>query len=355
MEFLIKLVFSYLIPFVFVLGLLIVIHELGHFLLAKLTGIRVERFSIGFPPRLFGKKIGDTDYCISAVPMGGYVKMSGMIDESMDAGSINGEPYEFMSKPIWVRMLVILAGPLFNVLLAVLIFAASFYITGIAEPVGPVVGKVVENMPAQTAGLQPGDIVRSIDGKPVSTWEELVALVHAAPEKSITMLLQRGSETLTVQMTPTLEKIQNIGLVGIEPKTISRKPGLISAAGMGIGSAYRLTILVFKSFAMLFTGQVSLKEGLAGPVRIAQMAGDSAKGGFGSLLMFAAFLSLNLGILNVLPIPVLDGGHLLFLAIEAIIRKPISVKIKLVVQQIGMALLLALMLFVIFNDFSHIF
>ena len=142
METLFSTLYSYLLPFVFVLGLLILAHEFGHFFLAKLSGIRVERFSIGFPPRLFGKKFGDTDYCVSAVPFGGYVKMSGMIDESMDRDSIKGEPYEFMSKPLWIRSLVIFAGPAFNVLLTIIIFSASYMITGIPETVGPIVGSV---------------------------------------------------------------------------------------------------------------------------------------------------------------------------------------------------------------------
>lgn len=347
--------FSYLIPFVFVLGLLIFVHELGHFLFAKLVGIRVERFSLGFPPRLFGKKIGDTDYCISAVPFGGYVKMSGMIDESMDKNSIKGEPWEFMSKPVWMRILVIIAGPAFNVLLAVAIFATSAFIAGVAEPVGPVVGGVFENMPAKTIGIQQGDVILSIDSKPINTWDDLVAIVHAAPEKSILIEWERDGQHFSGTVTPILDKVQDIGLIGIEPKTVLVQPGIFKAIGMGFTSGWNLTKMVGRSFVLLFTGQVSAREGLAGPLRIAQMAGDSAKSGFGNLLMFAAFLSLNLGILNIMPIPVLDGGHLVFLAIEGIIRKPLSIKFKMVVQQVGMALLIALMVFVIVNDFSHIF
>jgi len=346
---------SYLIPFVFVLGLLIFVHELGHFLFAKLTGIRVERFSLGFPPRLFGKKIGDTDYCISALPFGGYVKMSGMIDESMDKNSIKGEPWEFMSKPVWMRVLVITAGPAFNVLLAIAIFAASAFMVGVAEPVGPGVGGVFENMPAKAIGIQEGDVILSVDSKPVKSWDDLVAIVHAAPERAVPIEWERAGQKLSATVTPTLDKVQNIGLIGIEPKTEMVKPGVFKAIGLGFTSGWNLTKMVGRSFALLFTGKVSVREGLAGPLRIAQMAGDSAKSGVGNLLMFAAFLSLNLGLLNILPIPVLDGGHLVFLAIEGVIRRPLSVKVKLVVQQVGMALLLALMLFVIVNDFSHIF
>lgn len=346
---------SYIVPFVFVLGIIIIVHEMGHYILAKLTGIRVERFSIGFPPRLFGKKIGDTDYCVSAVPFGGYVKMSGMIDESMDADGIKGEPYEFMSKPVWIRMLVILAGPFFNVFLTMLIFSAAVFIEGIPEPVGPVVGRVMEKMPAAELGLQPGDVITSIDGEPVDTWKDLVRLVSGNAENQISIQWQRKGEIMSSQITPRLDKLFGIGLIGVEPQTTRVRPGVFRAFGSGLSSTWSMIKLLGKSFKLLFNGEVSLREGLAGPVRIAQMAGDSAKSGFGSLVIFMAFLSLNLGIINLLPIPVLDGGHMVFLTIEAVMRKPISAKIKLVIQQVGMAVLLALMLLVIFNDFSHIF
>jgi regulator of sigma E protease len=351
----VNIITSYLLPFVFVLSLLIFVHELGHFLLAKLTGIRVERFSIGYPPRLFGKKIGDTDYCISATPFGGYVKLAGMIDESMDQGSVKGEPWEFMSKPIWVRSLVIAAGPIFNVLLTILVFSIGTFLMGIPESVGPVVGRVVESMPAKAAGLQEGDRIVRVADKEISKWEQLVEVIHNAPEQPLLIEWERAGQKMSATITPQMDKIQKIGLIGIEPKTQVRPAGIFESLRAGTVSTYNLTLLVFKSFGMLFSGEVSLKEGLGGPVRIAQMAGDSARSGFGSLLTFTAFLSLNLAILNILPIPALDGGHLLLLLIEAVIRRPLSTRVKMVVQQIGMALLLALMIFVIFNDMTNLF
>ncbi|NLP12613.1 RIP metalloprotease RseP [bacterium] len=346
---------SYIIPFFFVLSLLIFVHELGHFLLAKLTGIRVERFSIGYPPRLFGKQIGDTDYCVSATPFGGYVKLSGMIDESMDTESVKGEPWEVMSKPVWARSLVIAAGPIFNVLLTVLVFSVGTFMAGIPETIGPVVGHVVDNMPAKAAGLQENDKILTVDQKPIGSWDQLVEIIHAAPDRAVLVEWERGGEKFSADITPQLDKIQKIGLIGVEPKTRIRQAGLVESLSSGFVSTWRLMALVFKSFGMLFSGEVSLKEGLGGPVRIAQLASDSARSGFGSLLMFTAFLSLNLAILNLLPIPALDGGHLLLLLIEAVIRRPVSTKIKIVAQQIGMALLLALMVFVIFNDVINLF
>ena len=350
-----SLVTTYILPFIVVLGVLVLVHELGHFIAAKLSGIRVERFSIGFPPRLFGKKIGETDYCVSALPLGGYVKMSGMIDESMDTAGVKGEPWEFMSKPVWVRMIVLLAGPMANVLLTLLVFTVSVFVTGVPKPVGPIVGRVMENMPAQAAGLQPGDKIVRIDSKAISSWDDLIQIIHGSPEKTILIEWERDGQPMSAQIVPKLDKMLGYGLIGIDAKTVNIKPGFFEGIGLGWQSSWNLTTMMFRSFGMLFSGDVSLKESLAGPVRIAQMTGETAKAGFGSLVMFMALLSLNLGIINLFPIPALDGGHLVLLAIEGVTRKPISTRVRLIAQQIGMALLLALMLFVIFNDFSNIF
>ena len=346
---------GYALPTIFVLGLLIFIHELGHFILAKLVGIRVERFSLGFPPRLIGKKIGDTDYCISAIPLGGYVKMAGMIDESMDSDGIKGEPDEFMSKPIWARVLVISAGPIFNILLAIAIFAAAFYMTGVAEPVGPVVEQVFDNTPAQKIGLQKGDIIRKIDDKPIRTWDDLIAIIHHSAGKELNIEWERNGEILSAKVVPIKDEIQNIGLIGFSPKSEIKPVGLFRAIKLGAVRSWELTALLGRSLKLIFTGTVSVGEGLAGPVRIAQMAGESAKSGFGNLMMFAALLSLNLGLINIFPFPVLDGGHLVMLAIEGITGRPLSVKVKLAIQQVGMVLLLALMAFIIFKDITHVF
>lgn len=163
-----------ILAFVFVLGVLVFIHEFGHFIMAKMVGIRVERFSLGFPPRMFGKQIGETDYCISWIPIGGYVKMSGMIDESMEKDSIKGEPWEFMSKPVYQRFLVIFAGPLMNILLALFIFSMASYISGINEPTGTMIGAVEQNSFAATAGFEEGDMITAIDDQPVATWGDIL-------------------------------------------------------------------------------------------------------------------------------------------------------------------------------------
>ncbi|MBN1465323.1 RIP metalloprotease RseP [candidate division KSB1 bacterium] len=351
------IIVAYAIPFIFTLGLLVLVHELGHFSLAKLVGIRVERFSVGFPPRLFGKKIGDTDYCVSAVPIGGYVKMSGMIDESLDESSVKGEPWEFMSKPIWARFLVIFAGPMFNILLAVLLYTGIVMTSGISVTVDPnyaIVGEVMPDTPAASIGLQPGDRITRIDGQAVEMWQDLINIVHKVPEQEIFIEWVRGGEQMSASVTTMKDLLHEIGLIGIAPVTELQKVGVLKSFWYGTLNTVDKTVMIFKSFGLLFSGKVPAKEALAGPIKIAEMTGEVAERGFIALLSFAAILSINLGLLNLLPIPVLDGGHLVLLTIEGVTRRPISNKIKMAVQQVGMALLLALMVFVIINDFLRI-
>ena len=355
MEVVLSFIIHILLPFIFVLGVLIFVHELGHFVFAKLSGIRVERFSLGFPPRLIGKKIGDTDYCISALPFGGYVKMSGMIDESLDKEGVKGEPYEFMSKSIFTRFVVLVAGPGMNYLLAIIIFIFATLFTGLAEPVGPILSSVIPGEPAEQAGLKPGDRIVALNDQQIKTWDQVVTIIHDSPGKEVKVTYERDKEIFTVVVVPTLDKINNFGLIGIAPEMKIRHATVFEAIGNGFAKAWELTRLVVTVLGKIIVGQIDVREGLAGPVAIAKMAGQSAQSGFGSLLIFTAFLSLNLGFINLLPIPVLDGGHVLFLVIEAIKGKPVSLKVRLVVQQIGMALLLALMVFFIFNDITRRF
>jgi len=353
-----EVILTYILPFIFTLGIIVLVHELGHFLLAKAVGVRVERFSIGFPPRLFGKKIGDTDYCISAVPLGGYVKMTGMIDESMDAEGLKGEPYEFMSKPTWARFLIIFAGPFFNFLLTAGVFAAAVMASGVdvvQEPSYAVVGQVLDGKPAAELGLQSGDEILTLDGQPVEMWDDLVAIVKAAPEEELSITWKRGQDELSGTITPEYDLVADGGLIGVSPVTVHKDVGFFSGIGYGVKSTYNLTALTFRSFGMFFSGKVSVKDGLAGPVKIAQMTGETAKAGLSSLIMWVAFLSLNIGLINLFPIPGLDGGHIMLLGIEGIMRRPLSTKTKMVVQQIGMALLLSLMVFMIINDVLNIF
>jgi regulator of sigma E protease len=346
-----------LLATVFVLGVLVFIHELGHFISAKLFHIRVERFSMGFPPRLFGKKIGETDYCVSAIPFGGYVKISGMVDESMDKKQLEAEPqpWEFRSRSWLQKFTVIVAGPLMNIFLALAIYIVGIKVQGIYEAREPVIADVLKGRPAQQAGIRPGDRILSVDGQSIKTWEALSNVIHASSGKKIKLEWSRHDSLFSGTVVPVKEKtiargdIVEQGIIGILPKAEHRAAGLFESVSEGSRAVYYLTKLIFVSFGKLITGQESVKS-LAGPVFIAQKAGESARSGMGALLGFLALISLNLGILNLFPFPVLDGGHLLIISIEAILRKEISIKAKMVIQQVGMVILIGLMLLTVYND-----
>jgi regulator of sigma E protease len=347
--------FHDVIVFIPVLGLLVFVHELGHFLAAKWAGIRVERFSLGFPPRMIGKKIGDTDYCISWIPLGGYVKMAGMIDESMDE-KIEGQPWEFMSKPLWKRAIVIAAGPIMNLLLTVVFFAALNFHYGVPEATNlPVVDQVIVNSPAESIGLKSDDRILSVNGTSIGTWEELTRLIHANPEKQITIAWERNGEKLQAVVTPRRDPQDQKGKIGIGPKVEVRPAGVGESFTLACVRSWFITREIGKFVGRLFTGQESVREGLAGPVQMMKMAGQFAREGFAEVTNFVALISLQLALINLLPIPALDGGHLFFLGIEGILRRPVSVRARVIVQQIGMALLLALMVFIVINDVQKLF
>lgn len=437
---------DFLWPLVFTLSVLVFFHELGHFLAAKLFGVRVERFSIGFPPRLFGKKIGETDYCISAIPFGGYVKLSGMIDESLDAEGLKGEPYEFMSKKTYQKIVIISAGVFVNFLLAVFILAGIYWLKGekidknttigqiqqgsLAEEIGfrkydkivkingveilswndvtstlvsnigndidftverdgkpislhldaskssldnlqklaltqfmpAIVGGVVPDYPAQKAGLQTGDKIVAINGKPVSEWYDMTEIIRASAEKPLTLSIERNNKLIDLTITPKKQEEKTadgqtivVGKIGISPefsyewRTVPLGPSIVK----GFNQIVFFLSMNIKGFAMLLTGQASARESLGGPIAIGKMVVQTARLGFVSLLEMTALLSAILAFINILPIPALDGGHLMIIIIEAVRKKPISVATKVKIQQVGMALLLMLMVFVIYNDISR--
>ena len=346
------------------LGFLIFIHETGHFLFAKLFKMRVDRFSIGYPPRLTGKKIGDTDYCISAIPFGGHVKIAGMVDESLDAKEMEGEPkpWEFRSKPWFQRALVILSGSLMNLFFAYIVFTSAAMVYGTFEQVpGTSVGRVQEGSPAEQAGLMPGDRIVTINGEILETWQDMTERIHPSAGQEILIEWIREGERHTAVIIPKRvtdfdpEEVAEVevGQIGIGP-VLEHRTGLVQAFVGGAETMGYFMKLIFVSLKKLILREESIRS-LGGPIAIAQMAGESARSGFGAFIGFMAFLSLNLGILNLLPIPVLDGGHMVFLSIEGVIRKPLPLKVKLAIQQIGMLLILILMIFVVYNDILRIF
>lgn len=350
-----------LISFIVVLGIIVFVHELGHFLAAKLTGMRVEIFSLGFGRKLIGKKIGDTEYRIAWLPLGGFVKISGMVDESLDPeGGIKGEAYEFESKNSLQKAFVISAGVLLNFLLAILIYAFLAWSNGVGETQSTFISSVSADLPAAQAGIVKGDKILALDGRYVPDWQALSRFIHDRPNTEIEVMVKRGVKVFTAKIktssTKTLadDQIKEVGVIGIAPVVVQREINFIQAVGYGCQSTWGWTKLAVLSIKMLVTGEASVKE-LGGPVLIAQMSGESAKAGFSAFFAFIAFISINIGFLNILPIPVLDGGHLVYILIEAVIRRRININLKLKIQQIGMFFLFALMLIALFNDFGRLF
>ena len=344
---------------IIVLGVLIFFHELGHFLVARMLGVGVERFSLGFGPKLVGKKIGITEYQISAIPLGGYVKMVGESpDSELDPSDI---PISFTHKHVLKRILIVAAGPLFNILLAMIIFFGIFQISGLLI-LKPGIGDVNEGSPAYMAGLKKDDLVVSIDGVDISSWEDMAKAIMASKGKTLAISVLRGDRILIKNVTPEVKKFKNIFnedvdryVIGITAsgEIFKKDLNFFQAFSESINQTYQITALTIKGVVKLFQGTVSPKT-LGGPIMIAQMAGQQAKEGVVNLIFFIALISINLAILNFLPIPVLDGGHLLFFFIEAIKGSPVSVKVREISQQAGIFVLILLMIYVFYNDIARV-
>lgn len=436
--------------FILGLGLLVFIHELGHFLVAKWSGIRVEQFSLGFGPKILGFTYGETEYRLSILPLGGYVKMSG---EEPEEGALTPayDPRSFACQPLYKRIATVLAGPAMNLLLALVILPLVF-LMGRMEPVfldkAPVVIGVKKNSPAQQIGMQKGDQILAIDqfstptwdeamqrilvspdteitlkilskstgveeikkvklatakegkvgflgvepfyftgneaivdtvspnspaeksgikpkdkilliaGESVESWDDMSEKIAAAEGKPVPIEILRGTEKVSVALTPQYNEGHKKWIIGIskaipEGSMVKRQYTFKQAIQKGLQEYSRLFMLTLEVLKKLFTFQLSYKT-LGGPIQIAEATANAAKSGMGDFFYFLSFMSLQLGILNLLPIPVLDGGHFLFMAYEGIRRKPLSVKKRIIAQQIGMALLFTLMIFVTINDIDTV-
>lgn len=343
-----------IISAIIVLGILVFVHELGHFLFAKKLGVGVITFSLGFGPRLIGKKFGETQYQIAAVPLGGFVKLIGENPE--EEVKEEDRPRSFSVQPIWKRALIIAAGPLFNLLFAAVLFS-SINLFGI--PYLPAkVGGVTPGMPADGAGLKKGDIVLSIDGQSISRWDELFTTVSNSKGKELSIKVRREGEILEFKVTPQGHIEKNLFgedvstfKIGVEnPKEILvEKVNPIVAVGYGFAQTWNWVKLTVVSIVKLIQRVIPAKT-IGGPILIAQMAGEQLKRGLKDLIVLMAILSINLGIINLFPIPILDGGYFPFLGLEAILRKPISIKKMEKAQQVGLILIILLMLFAFYND-----
>ncbi len=348
-----------IIAFVVVLGVLIFFHELGHFLLAKLFGVGVEKFSLGFGPRIFGRTVGRTDYRVSAIPLGGYVKMVGEEpDAEIDPKDI---PYSFTHKHVLKRIAIVAAGPVFNMVLAVLIFFLLFIVSG-RYVMEPVIGSVQEGMPAEAAGLQKGDRITAVNGREVQSWEAMSGLIKKSEGQPVRIRVSRDGKTFEAEIAPRMTDTQNIFGEDVQRRVIgitaggeyhSEDMGLFESLGQSVVQTYKVAELTVVSIAKLIGGTLST-DTLGGPIMIAQMAGEQAKEGLSNLIFLIALLSVNLAILNILPIPVLDGGHLLFFCIELVSGRPVNTRIREVAQQAGLFVLMMLMIFVFYNDIVRI-
>ncbi|UCD64091.1 MAG: RIP metalloprotease RseP [Candidatus Zixiibacteriota bacterium] len=347
------------VSFVFVLGILIFIHELGHFLVAKKVGIRVERFSLGFPPNIFARKYGETTYCIGVIPLGGYVKMAG--DNPADEPS--GSPNEFMSRPVGQRAAVIFAGPFMNYTLSIALLIGIFLFSGrpLFDDSRVLVGELTRGGPAENAGLRVDDQIIAINGEPVSEFDSLRVRINRVVEKSLDLTWIHDGDTVSAAMTtvtqevPTLDgKIDTVGIIGFSQKVIGyERYGFFESISQGFVTAHVIVWETVKFIKKVLAGEISAKM-IGGPVFIAQQSGKEARKGAASLFFFMALLSVNLAVLNVLPIPVLDGGHLIFLALEKAKGSPLSIRARVVAQQVGLLLLLGLILIVTYNDILRV-
>ena len=426
-----------LLAFLFVLGVLIFVHELGHFLMARRLGVRVLTFSLGFGPKILKTTRGDTEYCVSAIPLGGYVKMAGEHGQENRVGA----PDEFMSKSKGERFLVLVMGPAMNLILAVIVMWLVLY-QGAEEPAfevqPPVVGRVAEDSPAARAGIAAGERIVSVAGRAVDTWDalylevlpraereipvvvrgvdgrertlrmtpdsqtrfemgdigvgpalypqvmqvmpgepaeqaglrardvieavdgerlgraELIERINASPDVELNFTVRRGGETREVRVTPALRG--DVGLTGmtVSPyETRIVEPGFFEAFGMSVQRNYEWSGLIFQTLWGLMTAETSPRQ-LVGPVGIAQLSGTAAQVGWIELFSLMAMISLNLGILNLLPIPVLDGGHIFIMGMETVARRDFSMRVKERMLLAGFVVLMMLMVTVIYNDLTRI-
>jgi regulator of sigma E protease len=380
-----------------VIGVIVFVHELGHYLAARSVGVRVEKFSVGFPPRIItmtsvpngwdfklfffskndegkrtwapilekhisrpGRKGTLTEYCFALIPLGGYVKMAGLIDENLDS-KIEHKPYELMSKSRLAQAWVMSAGVIMNVLLALLIYTGIAYNQGnpvISEE--PVIAQILEGQPAEAAGMQAGDRIVEINGEPIETWQELTEIIHSIPNTPINLHFERDEtifeKDIVTSFQPALinGKIDTLGAIGIAAQVTYEPINIFQAVGGGWRATKGVFELIGTTLKMLATGAATMKD-IGGPIFIAQMAGETARAGLAPLLFLMAMISVNLAVINILPIPGLDGGHLMVIGIESLIRRSLSLKAKIVIQKVGMAFLLILMITVIVNDIGRLF
>ena len=332
---------------IFVFGIIVFIHEFGHFITAKASGMRVDEFAIGFGPAIAKKRKGETLYSIRAIPLGGYNKIAGMDpEEPLDDRS-------FLNKPVWKRFIVIAAGAVFNFLLAIVIFFMIYAVNGIQTPsMEPVVGNMMSNSPAMTAHMTVNDRIVSINGKPVNEWTDISKSLQGTANTLVPIVVNRDGVNQELTVIPEAVGNEGRAVIGINPVMNSMPLNVAEAVVQSLHTTGFVLVSMVDGIWSMITGHTNAE--LAGPIGVAQMAGQVAESGFANLLPFTALLSLNLGVINLLPIPALDGGHLIVLIIEGITRRRLPAKALQYIQMTGIVILLALFVYATTHDISRL-
>ena len=363
--------FTYLWPFLFVLSVVVFFHELGHFLVGRACGVKADAFSIGFGPEIFGYVDGKgTRWRLALLPLGGYVKFHGDATgaSTPDREAIENMPdaersITFAAQKIWKRALIVIAGPAANFVLAIVIFTATIFAYGQAV-LSPRVQSVMPGQAAAAAGFKPGDLVRSIDGKSIDSWEDMQRIVQNSAGEKLTIVVRRGNHDVTLVAAPQYRVIKTflgksrVALLGLNgsnsPKDLKIKYyNLPQSAARAVDETWRIVARTGSFVGQVFEGRQSADQ-ISGPVGIARISGEVAKIGFGALLDLAAILSISIGLVNLAPVPLLDGGHLLYYALEALRGRPLSERAQELGFRVGLCLVLALMIFATFNDILHL-
>ena len=354
---------TYVIPFLIILTVVVFVHEFGHYYVARRNGIRVEVFSVGFGREIFGyTDKHDTRWKFSMIPLGGYVKMLGDADATSSTvnPTMSNSPDSFPSKTVWQRMAVVVAGPAANFLFAIVVLAILFMTAG--RPFTPAeVGEVREDSPAAAAGLIPGDRILEVGDTVIESFEDLQGVVRVSAEIPLTFIIDRDGATLDLVVTPELDEIEDrfgnihkVGLIGVSRSGAEyRRSGVVMSLIDAGSETFRMVTGTLYALGEMIVGSRGAEE-LGGPLRIAQMSGQIAQDGFVPAIWFTAILSINLGLINLFPIPMLDGGHLVLYTIEAARGRPLTERSQEIAFRIGLAMVLSLMVFATWNDLVHL-
>lgn len=347
-----------LLIFLFILSVLIVVHEFGHFMIAKLVGVRVEVFSLGFGTKIISKKRKDTEYCVGIVPLGGYVKLAG---DNLEEYKGNADEYYYKAPS--QRAAIVFFGPLLNYCLGFVCFWIIFF-AGYPN-LTTRVGDVVEGMGAKAAGIQAGDIILSVNGQKVKFWDEMQKVIHGsspAQEVSVVVLRNNSERSYKIRLKEQevddlLGQKKTVGLIGIRPSKefVKVRHGPLESFALSGKKTVELTVMTYKALWRMITGKLSLKESVTGPLGIFYITSEAASLGIIALLHLVAVLSISLCLFNLLPLPVLDGGHIFLIAVEKIRGRNISAKTERVIGGIGLSVIITLAVVVTYNDFLRFF